>query len=450
MKKVLKNVRIDPKDVHHTLSKHLCIDGFEMVVDLEKSHGCRIRDSKTGEDFLDFFTFYASSPIGLNHPRMISSDAKEQLARVAVNKPTNSDVYTVEMAEFVETLARTAMPDYMPYLFLIEGGALGIENALKASFDWKIRKNFKKGYKEEKGSQVIHFQQAFHGRTGYTLSLTNTADLRKIIYFPKFKWPRIINPKITFPLAGKNLEEVIHLEAQAVDQIKKAFRKNKDDIAAIIIEPIQGEGGDNHFRGEFLRTLRTLADENEAMLIFDEVQTGTGLTGRWWAAEHFNVKPDFICFGKKMQVCGLMASRRIEEVEENVFKIPKRINSTWGGNLTDMVRSRMYLEIISEDSLVENAATIGQYLLDEILKLQDEFTPFISNARGRGLMCAFDCPNPEDRDNLRKFIYENKMVILGCGSRTIRFRPPLNLSKEEVNEGIGIIEKSIREYLSYR
>jgi L-lysine 6-transaminase len=448
MKNALGEFRIGPDEVHSTLLKHMRADGMEMVVDLEKSLGCRLHDSRSGKDYLDFYSFFASSPIGLNHQKMRSPEASERLLKAAVNKPSNSDAYTVEMARFVETLSRTAMPDHLPHLFLIEGGALGIENALKASFDWKIRKNFRKGHKEERGNQVVHFQQAFHGRTGYTLSLTNTADLRKTKYFPKFQWPRIINPKITFPLEGENLDQVARKEAQAIEQIKKAFHENKDDIAAIIIEPIQGEGGDNHFRGEFFKALRTLADENDAMLIFDEVQTGVGLTGRWWAAEHFDIQPDFLCFGKKMQVCGMMAGHRINEVENNVFRMAGRINSTWGGNLTDMARGTLYLEIISEEGLIDNAARIGAVLLNELKKLQEEFPQFFSNARGRGLMCAFDCPCTEDRDSLRKMIYKNRMVVLGCGERAIRFRPPLNIGEGEILEGVRILNRSIKEYLS--
>ncbi|MEW5806634.1 MAG: L-lysine 6-transaminase [Acidobacteriota bacterium] len=450
MKQALQWVSVAPKDVHTTLKKHMLIDGFEMVVDLEKSSGTRIYDSRTGNILLDFFTFFATSPIGLNHPRMLTPEAKERLLRAAVNKPSNSDVYTIEMAEFVKTFSSMAMPDYLPHLFLIEGGALGVENALKASFDWKIRKNFKKGYREEKGTQVIHFQQAFHGRTGYTLSLTNTADPRKTMYFPKFNWPRIVNPKIRFPLEGQNLEDVIALERSAVEQIKTAFYNNKDDIAAIIIEPIQGEGGDNHFRPEFLQELRRLADENDAMLIFDEVQAGLGLTGKWWATNHFSVKPDFICFGKKVQVCGMMCGKRIEEVEDNVFKIPSRLNSTWGGNLTDMVRSTMYLKIIAEEGMIDNAAKMGEYMRGEILKLQREFPEFVSNARGRGLMCAFDCPTAADRDELRKICYANNLIILGCGHSSIRFRPALNISQPEIDEGMSILRKSIRGKLSKR
>ncbi len=448
MKNTSGEFRIGPDEVHTTLLKHMRTDGMEMVIDLEKSQGCRLHDSRSGRNYLDFYSFFASSPIGLNHPKMRNPEAKERLLKAAINKPSNSDAYTVEMARFVETLSRKAMPHYLSYLFLIEGGALGIENALKASFDWKIRKNFRKGYKEEIGNQVVHFQQSFHGRTGYTLSLTNTADLRKTNYFPKFHWPRITNPKITFPLEGENLEKVIELEDQAIQQIKEAFRRNQDDIAAIIIEPIQGEGGDNHFRGEFFKELRTLADENDAMLIFDEVQTGVGLTGKWWAAEHFDIQPDFICFGKKMQVCGMMAGQKIDEVEDNVFKMAGRINSTWGGNLTDMVRATLYLEIISEEGLIENAARNGAVLLSELQKLQEEFSQFLSNARGRGLMCAIDCPSTKDRDDLRRLIYKNRMVVLGCGKRAIRFRPSLNIRKDEISEGIRIFSHSIKEYLS--
>jgi L-lysine 6-transaminase len=167
-----------------------------------------------------------------------------------MNKPSNSDIYTVEMAKFVDTLSRIAVPEYFKHLFFVEGGTLAVENGLKAAFDWKVKKNFKKGYKEERGYQVIHFREAFHGRSGYTMSLTNT-DPVKTKYYPKFNWPRIINPKIKFP-PENNLEEIIRLENQAVDEIKTAISNNKDDIAVMIIEPVQGEGGDNFFRKSFL------------------------------------------------------------------------------------------------------------------------------------------------------------------------------------------------------
>lgn len=347
------------------------------------------------------------------------------------------------MAEFVETFARIAMPEYLPYVFFVDGGTLAVENALKTAFDWKVRKNFVKGYTEERGWQVIHFRKAFHGRSGYTLSLTNT-DPTKTNYFPKFKWPRIHNPAMKFPQNEKNLEEVRKEETIAIQQIKQAIINNPDDIAALIIEPIQGEGGDNHFRKEFFQELRTICDENEILLIFDEVQTGVGLTGKMWAHEYF-VKPDMVAFGKKTQVCGFMCSTRIDDVMDNVFHKPSRINSTFGGNLVDMVRFARVLEVIQEERLVENAAAVGDHLLGALQNLEAEFPMLISNARGRGLFCAMDLDTAQNRDQLRSKAYEEGLILIGCGDRSIRFRPPLNLKKSEVDEGIGIIRKALKE-----
>jgi L-lysine 6-transaminase len=421
----------------------MLVDGFDCVVDLKKSTGSKIWDSRRNKWFLDFFTFFASSPIGLNHPKLLTKEFLEKLAYVSVNKPTNSDVYTVEMAEFVETFSRIAIPDYFKYLFLIEGGALAVENGLKTAFDWKVKKNFKKGYTSERGHQIIHFKQAFHGRSGYTLSLTNTLPV-KTNYYPKFNWPRIINPAIKFPLNEENLQKVQELEKEAIKQIKGAIVNNPDDIACIIIEPIQGEGGDNHFRKEFFHELRTICDESEILLMFDEVQTGIGLTGKIWAHQHF-IKPDIISFGKKTQVCGILVSNRINDVEDNVFHVPSRINSTWGGNLVDMVRFTKYLEIIEEENLVENAKVVGEYLLDKLKTLQAEFPEIISNTRGRGLMCAMDFPTKEDRDLFRQKCYENGLILLGCGEKTVRVRPALNLTKAEVDEGTTLLRKAIEE-----
>jgi len=434
--------KIDPKDVHKILSKYMLVDGFDLVLDLRKSKGCKIYDSRRDRWFIDFFSFFASSPLGCNHPALLEPDFLKKLAEVAVNKPTNSDVYTIEMAEFVETFARIAMPDHFKHLFFIEGGALAVENALKTAFDWKIRKNIAEG-KGEKGEQVIHFQEAFHGRSGYTLSLTNTFDPRKTMYFPKFKWPRIINPKLKFPLTDENLKETIEREKLAIQQIYDAIEKNPDDIAALIIEPIQGEGGDNHFRGEFLRELRKICDENDIMYILDEVQTGVGLTGKMWAYQHFDFNPDIVCFGKKTQVCGIMVSSRVDEVKDNVFTVSSRINSTFGGNLTDMVRCQKYLEVIDEEKLVDNARKQGEILLKGLREIEEKYPDKVSNSRGRGLMCAFDLPSPEIRDRVKKMLYDNGLLILPCGPRGIRFRPPLTISSEEINEGLSVIDRTI-------
>jgi L-lysine 6-transaminase len=433
---------IQPKNVRSTLQKHILADGYEMVLDLKKSKGAYLHDSASGKDYLDFFTFFASNPLGMNHDKLAGdADFVAKLGQVAINKPSNSDVYTEEMAHFVETFSRVGIPDYMPYAFFVSGGALAVENALKVAFDWKVQKNFKKGYRIEKGHKALHLDKAFHGRSGYTLSLTNT-DPKKVKYFPKFDWPRIHNPAVKFPLNAENKKQVEIEETQALAQARQYFETYKDDIACILLEPIQGEGGDNHFRVEFHQALRDLCDEFDALLIYDEVQTGVGLTGKFWAHEYY-VKPDILAFGKKAQVCGILASDRIDDIETNCFHVSSRINSTWGGNLVDMVRFDRILEIIEEDKLVENAAVVGDHLQEQITNLSNEFE-HISNPRGKGLFCSMDLPNGHARDEVVKECMNNNLMILGCGTKTVRFRPPLTVEKAQIDDGIDIIRKSYK------
>jgi L-lysine 6-transaminase len=441
-----RRIHVQPADVHNVLSRHMLADGYDIVMDLEKSKGSWVFDSRRGRNVLDFFTNFASIPVGYNHPKMDTPEFRERLADVAMNKPANSDIYTTYMAEFVETFARLAVPPSLnKHMFFIEGGAMGIENAVKTAFDWKIRKNFKKGSQSEKGTQIMHLREAFHGRTGYTLSLTNTADPRKTQYFPKFDWPRVDNPKIYFPLDDESMADVIRREKAALDQAKQFLQERKDDVAAFIMEPIQGEGGDNHFRPEFFRAIRQLCDENEMLLIFDEVQSGVGLTGKMWSFQHYGIEPDLFCFGKKTQVCGFASNDRIFDLAENVFTVSSRINSTWGGNLTDMVRSQRYFEIIEEENLVENAANVGAYFIGELQRFQNEFPNLVSNVRGLGLMTAFDLPSGEVRDAALTAFMAHDVMVLSSGHRSARFRPPLNLSMDEAAEGLRRMEKALKE-----
>ena len=437
---------INPAEkVKETLSKYMLADGFDLVLDLKNSYRNKIVDERNGNEYIDFFTFFASSPLGMNHPKLNSLEVRELLGSAAVNKPSNSDIYTTLMSEFVDTFGSIARPDFMKHLFFIDGGALAVENGLKVAFDWKVKKNFKKGIKEEKGHQVIHLKEAFHGRSGYTMSLTNT-DPSKVKYFPKFNWPRIVNPKIKFPL-NEHIAEVIKLEKQAIDEIKSSIKKNPGDIAVLIIEPIQCEGGDNFFRKEFFEELRTITLENEILLMFDEVQTGFGITGKFWAFEYY-VKPDIIAFGKKAQQCGIMVSDRIDEVEDNCFKVSGRINSTWGGNLVDMVRSTQLLNVMKKEKVVDNSAQCGIYLLNRLNEIQSDFPNLISNAKGLGLLCSFDFPSTELRDKFRKTAEKERLLILGCGIKTIRFRPMLNITNDELEEGLQVIEKVLRLMMS--
>ena len=436
--------KIAPKDVISTIRKHLIGDGFEFVLDMKKSQGSYIVDAISGRKLLDFYSCFASNPLGFNHPKMKDKAFLDKLMWCAVHNVTNSDLFTEYKAEFVDYFWKTTAPKSMKYMFMIAGGGLGIENALKAAFDWKSQINRKHGDTRGLGTKVLHLTGAFHGRTGYTMSLTNT-DPVKTDNFPKFNWPRIKAPAIQFPDTGAAHEDLLKREAFALHQAKANIMTQGSDIACFIMEPIQGEGGDNHFRPEFAKAMLELCRENDIMFIVDEVQSGVGLTGKMWGYEHFGIEPDMMVFGKKMQVCGFLCSDRIETVEHHVFNTSSRINSTWGGNLVDMVRSQRYLEIIHEDNLVKNAETTGALLVKELEKLAKKHPKLISNVRGQGLMCAFDVATADQRNKLRGQCYEEGLLVLSCGERSIRFRPALNLTPDEVKEGIKLMEVALKK-----
>lgn len=435
---------VAPEKVHSTLGEHILVDGFHVIIDLEKSHGSWIHDAVSGQEILDFYSYFATLPIGHNHPALTGDPAfMKALTRTAIANPANSDIYAPEFAAFVSTFAELAKPPEFHHLFFIAGGALAVENALKTAFDWKVKKNRAAG-KGDLGTQVIHFREAFHGRSGYTLSITNT-DAVKIDGFPKFDWPRIVNPTLEFPITPEVEARTADLERQAVAEIERAFADNPDDVAAIVIEPIQGEGGDNHFRAEFFRELRRLADEHQALLIYDEIQTGFGLTGKMWAYEHFGVVPDILAFGKKTQVCGIMATARVDEVEDNVFHKSGRINSTWGGNLVDMVRCKKYLEVIDRDRLVDNAAVMGRRLLDGLEDLASRH-PMVSNVRGRGLFTALTLPSAEIRDRLRQYLWDHRLATLPSWPKSLRFRPCLTVSADEIDFALARLDEGLTKF----
>jgi L-lysine 6-transaminase len=191
-----------------------------------------------------------------------------------------------------------------------------------------------------------------------------------------------------------------------------------------------------------LRTLRDIADRTETVLVFDEVQTGFGGTGQWWDWQHHQVQPDVMVFGKKTQVCGIAATQRFDEVD-SVFHVRSRISSTFSGDLVDMVRCQRVIEIITEQNLLAHVRRMGTYLLDLLTALQKEHAA-MSQARGRGLLAAFDMPTTEARDRLLKACYEQCLLLLPCGSRSIRFRPPLDVRPDSVGRAAALLETALR------
>ncbi|MEU5842866.1 L-lysine 6-transaminase [Rhodococcus sp. NPDC047139] len=423
-----------PDRVRPILGRHMLTDGFDLVLDLDRSRGVRLVDARDGTTYLDMFGFFASSTLGMNHPALTVPEAARELAAVAANKPSNSDIYTVPMARFVETFVRVLGDPALPHLFFVDGGGPAVENALKVAFDWKSRLNESRGVPASFGGSVLHLTEAFHGRTGYTLSLTNT-DPVKTDRFPKFDWPRIDAPYLA---EGR---DVAAAETRALEQARSAFAERPHDIACFVAEPIQGEGGDHHFRPEFFRAMAQLCRENDALVVFDEVQTGAGTTGTAWAYQQIGVTPDVVAFGKKTQVCGIMAGGRVDEIRDNVFAVGSRINSTWGGNLTDMVRARRILEVVERDGLVERARSGGAHLLSGLQHLAARGS-VVTEPRGRGLMCAVTLANAEIRDQVLRRLYTDEHVLaIGTGPRGVRFRPPLTVTHDELDEALDAFDR---------
>ncbi|MEV0378774.1 L-lysine 6-transaminase [Nonomuraea sp. NPDC050643] len=421
-------------DVHARLARHLLVDGYRIVLDLELSRGSWLVDARNGRRYLDFYTFFASAPLGVNPP--FDPDFTQLLGQVARNKPANPDIYTEHLADFVDTFARVLGDPELPHLFFVEGGALAVENALKTAFDWKSRRNEAAGRSRDLGTKVLHLTRAFHGRSGYTLSLTNT-EPGKTDRFPTFGWPRIDVPAIHFG-------DVEAAEERALAQARAAFERHPHDIACFIAEPIQGEGGDNHMRPQFLQAMQHLCHENDALFILDEVQTGGGTTGTPWAYQQLGLAPDVVAFAKKVQVGGIMAGHRVDQVPDNVFQQSGRINSTWGGGLVDMVRSRGLLEIIERDGLIARAATVGNVLLERLTKLEAERPESMANVRGRGLMCAFDLPDQAARDALvSRLREEHGVLMLPCGPRSVRLRPALNIPEPDLDQGLAALAAAL-------
>jgi L-lysine 6-transaminase len=428
---------LEPRDVHDVLARSILADGLDLVLDLDRSAGSYLVDARTGDRYLDMFTFFASSALGMNHPALADDASfRDELARAAVNKPSNSDVYTVPMARFIDTFVRVLGVPTLPHLFFVDGGALAVENALKVAFDWKSRRNESLGLDPGLGSRVLHLRGAFHGRSGYTLSLTNT-DPNKVARFPRFDWPRIDAPYLR-PEA-----DMAALEAESLRQARAAFEAHPDDIACFIAEPIQGEGGDRHFRPQFFAAMRALCDEFDALLVFDEVQTGCGITGTPWAFQQLGVEPDVVAYGKKTQVCGVMAGRRVDEVADNVFAVSSRINSTWGGNLTDMVRARRILEVIESEDLLSNAQRAGRYLRDRLDGLMTDFPGLVLDVRGRGLMCAFSLPSSAQRDELIRELWQRRVIMLASGVDSVRFRPALTVGRADIDAAIDAVSDAL-------
>lgn len=427
---------IPAKDVPSVLERHVVVSDLDLVIDLARSHGSTLVEARTDVSYLDFATFAGSLPLGMNHPGM-TGDAEftRALTLAALHKITNPDFHSREYASFVAAFARVLGDPALPRLFFVDGGALAVENAIKAAFDWKWRTS---GTAPER-LLVMHLTDAFHGRSGYTLSLTSTEAVITEGY-PQWDWPRLPTPGVCHP--PTEFAEVNEAnDARALHHAEKFFVDNPGRVACFIAEPIQGAAGDTHLSPRFLRGMQELCHTHEALFVLDEVQTGCGITGTPWLYQQLGLTPDLVAFGKKTQVSGVMAGGRVTDTPGNPFAAAGRIGSTWGGNTVDMVRATGILDIIEEDGLLQYAAQAGALLLSLVEDLAARHPTLVSNPRGRGLLCAFDVSDTALRNRvLTELRTVHHVLLLGGGERSVRFRPSLAVAEDDLRKGVAAIE----------
>jgi L-lysine 6-transaminase len=407
------------------LGRHVRLSGLDLVVDLERSQGSMLTDARDGAQYLDLLGFYGSLPLGMNPPAL-ARDAgfRDALAAAALHKVTNADLHTAEYARFTAAFARVLGDPELPHLFFIDGGALAVENALKAAFDWKAQRRGGAGGADD--LEIMHLENAFHGRGGYTLSLTNTSPAVSD-RFPAWNWPRLAWRDGLGPAA-------------------RYLREHGHRVAAFVAEPIQGAGGDVHVDPGFLRGMQELCHAHDVLFVLDEVQTGCGASGTPWVYQQLGLAPDIVAFGKKTQVCGVMAGRRVGLVDGNVFVVPDRIGSTWGGNLADMVRATRIFEVIEERGLIPRAGILGAALLGLLNDLARSHPGVVRDPRGRGLLAAFDLPGTAFRnDFLRRLRERERVLLLPGGACAVRFRPSLTVTEEELAKAQAAIDRVLTE-----
>ena len=401
---------------------------FRIKIDFEKSHDSYIFDKKTRRYFLDFFGMYSSLPLGYSHQIFKGNDFRKEYSRIAAIKVPNCEIISDEAEEFLREFSGCKEMSGYKYFHFCCTGALGIEAAIKTAMDQKAAKR----------PMVISLRESFHGINSYGGFVTDRFSPvnARLNGFPGMGWRKIHNPKIIYK-AGKidekstrkGLDKFI---AEFNSCIKEYGVKN---IVALLIEPVQSTYGDNYFPQNFFKLIRKFCSKDNICLIFDEIQIGFGTTGKMWYFQHAGIEPDIVVFGKKAQVSGIMVKEKLSKI----FKVPVRLEVTWDGDLIDMVRAKFILRAYKKYRILDNVNERSRQLVEGLKNIAK-----IENVRAAGLLAAFDFKTKVDRDRFFCNALSNRFLCNKTRDKTIRFRPNLNLSSQEVKEALKIVKQSVK------
>ena len=395
-------------------------------------------EDEDGNIFFDFTSGVGVVNTGHSHPKVV--EAIKRQAEKFIHF-AGTDFYYNLQAELAKKLVEITPGDFEKKVYYGNSGTEAIEAAIKMA-RWSTKKKF-----------FLAFIGAFHGRTMGSLALTASKKVHKQRFFP---WmPGVIH--IPYPNPYRNpfeidgYEEPDELIKATIDYIEYIFRHYlpSDEVAAIFVEPIQGEGGYIVPPKNFFKELQKLAKENEILLIDDEIQAGFGRTGKMWAIEHFDVVPDVITTAKAM-ASGVPISACVYPLK-NDFKVKGAHSTTFGGNPIACAASLATIEIL-QDGVIENARKQGEYLAKRLKEMEENYE-IVGDARGIGLMQATEIVkskeskemNPKARDDIVNRAFKKGILLLGCGESAIRYIPPLIIEREQLENAMNLIEEAIKE-----
>eukprot|EP00591_Stephanopyxis_turris_P007368 CAMPEP_0195507682 /NCGR_PEP_ID=MMETSP0794_2-20130614/1082_1 /TAXON_ID=515487 /ORGANISM="Stephanopyxis turris, Strain CCMP 815" /LENGTH=499 /DNA_ID=CAMNT_0040634445 /DNA_START=429 /DNA_END=1928 /DNA_ORIENTATION=- len=416
-------------------------------VDYAQSRGNYIVDVD-GNRYLDVLGQIASLPIGYNHPEMAKAITDPRNLSMLTQRPCLGMLPPADWTERIRNTLMRFAPKGLTDATTMMCGSCSNENAFKAAFIWyRTKQRMGKPPTQEDMTScmsnaapgapdlsILSFSGGFHGRLLGCMSTTHSKAIHKVD-IPAFDWPVTPFPSLKYPLhdyIAENVADEKRCLALAEESI--ISQKSKNPVAAIIVEPIQAEGGDNHASPDFFRKLRDIASKHGVAFIVDEVQTGGGSTGNFWAHENWELEnpPDIVTFSKKMQTGGYYCKREFRPEEGY------RIFNTWMGDPSKIVQLEAFLDVMERDDLLENTRITGKYLMDGLFSLSETYPELVSNVRGKGTYIAVDFPTTQDRDTMISLLRQYGVEAGGSGDTSLRLRPALVFQPKHAAEFLNI------------